>query len=446
MIDAIRVPPHNVEAEQSVLGGIMLEPRALEVAAALLTEDDFYQRDHRIIWRAICELDAKGKPFDAVTLGEWFAQHRDAAGIDASYVIELANATPSSARVKAYAQIVREKSIRRLLISAATEAAANAFTSRDTAQEILDTVVGELMRLQRNDTSNEFTMTQANALAYARVADASVNGIGHRAVTTGFTDVDGSVGGFFPGDLVIVGGRPGMGKTALMMSSTRRGAASGAPTGVISGEMSAEQFGSRAQSGESGIEGTKFRTGRLADEEWPRLSSAIARLNALPIFILDRSAPSIADVRRVAERWKKQHGIRTLWIDYLQRITAKGEKRSDVVSAVAAGFKEIARDLDITVIALAQVKREVEGRGNKRPRMADLSDSGEIEKEADSVFFLYRDEYYHADSKAKGTAELILDKNRHGPNGTVRLSWNERSMQFDNHCDDSGEAYGEHRA
>lgn len=431
MTDAVlRVPPNSIEAEQSVLGGLMLDPEAWDRVASRLDAADFYRRDHQLIFRAIGELSAKGRPCDAVTLGDWFESQGIAELVGgARYCIELANATPSAANVMAYVDIVRQKAMRRRLIDGCTKVIEQAWGSDGTAEELVDSAVGGLMRMQRGSRNAEWTAGQAVRMAWDHIVAARDAG-GMVGVPTGLTSLDRNFGGLHPGDLYVIGARPAMGKTALLLGMTRHAAGEGLPVGLVSGEQPAEQVGQRLMALRSNVPAERMRSMRFEDDDWARLSESVGAQRDLPIWILDRAAPSIVEVARIARRWKREHGIRALYVDYLQRLTGAGEKRWEQVAEVARGLKNIARDLAIPVIALAQVVRGVEERKDKRPHMSDLCDSSEIEKEADQIATLYRDDYYHENSEHKGEAEIVIVKNRHGPTCFCRVAWVEQTMRF----------------
>lgn len=434
--EGLRIPPHSIESEQSVLGGLMLKPSALESVAAALSENDFYRRDHRIIWRAIVDLDGKGQPFDAVTLGEWFQTQRMADLVGgASYIIELANTTPSAANILAYAKIVRGKAMLRALVDAGTELASDAFNAED-GQGLLDAAIGRLMAMQRAETRCEYTLKQAASIAWREAAAAYERKGALAGITTGLTDLDEQLGGLHPGDLIVVGARPSMGKTAMLFGMSFAAAEKGFANGIISGEQPANQLGARMLSAASRVPGNSFRTGRFHEEEWPRLTHGIERLAALPIWILDRGSPSIAEIQRVSRRWKQQHGIKALYVDYIQRISGSGDRRHEVIGETCRGLKSLARDLEIPIVALSQVNREVEKRKPPIPRMGDLSDSSEIEKEADVVITIYREDYYNPDTNKRGVAQLTVDKNRHGPTGFIEVLWRAETMTFENYADE----------
>lgn len=427
----LRVPPHSTDAEQAVLGGIMLDPKALERALAVITENDFYRKDHRLIFRAICELDAKNQPYDAVTLGEWFEANHLAEVVGGSaYVVQLANNTPGASNIAAHARIVREKSMLRQMIELGNSLVGEGFAPEGRApQEILDEKILRLMALQRLDDQTEFTGKQAAKKAYDAMVEAHTYGGARNTVPSGLSDLDKPLGGFHPGDLIVVGARAAMGKTAFLANAALFAAKKGHAVGIISGEQPAEQMAARMMALSGNVAATKFRTGQFEEHEWPRVSDAFATLAKARIWFLDRSSPSVAEVQRVARRWKQQHAIEALYIDYLQRLEAPGERRWESVGAAAKGLKNLARDLSIPVVVLAQVSRQVEQRTNHKPRMGDLSDSSEIEKEADQVLMLYREGYYD-DEAEQGIAEIIVEKNRHGATGAIKVSWHGETMRF----------------
>ena len=429
----VGVPPHSLDAEQAVLGGLMLSPDALDKIAGWLKTEDFYRPDHRVIFAAICDLAERGQPCDAVTMGDVFASNGQAAKVGgADYLTKLAMATPSAANIVAYAKIVREKSQRRKLIDTCTQVIAGVYDSEDEAPALVDAAIGGMMRLQRTDRGAESTIKQAVQQAWDSACEAHAAGGVLTGLSTGLRSLDDHFGGFHPSDLTVIGGRPSMGKTAMLFGMAAHACLAEAPVGIVSAEMSTQQLGLRMLSARSRVSGINIRKARVSDAEWPRLSSAVAELSKLRAWILDRPSPHIAEVMRLARQWKRQHGIQALYVDYLQRLVGRGERRYEQVSDVCVGLKNIARELNIPVIALGQVKREVELRNDKRPGMADFCDSGEIEKEADNILTIYRDEYYDRQSRDAGTAEIIICKSRHGPQAVCRLAWLGESTQF---CD-----------
>lgn len=438
-VEMLRVPPQSVEAERYVLGALLVEPRAL--ARITLDESDFYRRDHQIIFRAICDLDAAGKPFDLVGVGEWI----ESQGLDrdigkGAYLIELAN-QPTAANVRAHAQIVREKAILRRVIEVGTEAVNAGFQPEGrSADEILDAAVRELMALAKSETAHEFTLQQAAKLAMDDAHQAYEAGGRLRGITTGFPRVDARLGGFHDGDLIILGARPSMGKTALMVNMALAAASAGHSVGMVSGEQSAMQIGQRSIALEARVPAERMRNGQFEDEDWPRLTESMRRIIERKVRLTDRSAPTLDEIVRTARRWRQENDIGILFVDYLQRIRVpRSESRIEEVAEVSRGLKTLARDLGIPVVALAQVKAEVDKRPDKRPGLGDVANSDEATREADQIGFLYRDEVYHDDTPDAGVAELNIEKNRHGPTGQFRLAFHAETMMFA----DMGRASGE---
>lgn len=423
---ALRQPPYDAAAEASVLGGLMLASHRIEEVAERLSESDFFASKNSAVYRAILHLSGKGSPIDPVTMADWFHDN----GIDhADYVIELANTTPSAANILAYADIVRRKSVLRQLIDIATTAASDAYTGKDDG--LVDATIGELMALQKSEARHEFTLKQAMTQAYKAAQEAKERGGAVVGIPSGIDRIDHLLGGWHNSDLIICGARPAMGKTAMLLNFA---IASGVPCGIISAEQPAQQVGARVMSIESGVDALKLRNGNIEADELGQLANAVARLVEKPCMVYDRSAPTIANVTRVARKWRHTHGIEILFVDYVQRIdgTDRREKRHERVGEVVRGLKDIARDLDIPVVALCQVGRHVDKQADKRPQMGDMSDSSEIEKEADQILTLYRDEAYDENSPDKGIAEISVEKNRHGPTGLVRCAWIAPSMRFRN--------------
>lgn len=425
-----RIPPQAIDAEQAVIGGLMILPDAVNRIGSL-TEADFYRRDHRLIFRAILALADEGKPFDAVTLGEWFETKGQADQVSMSYLIDIASNTPSAANVGAYAAIVAEKSLARRLIEAGTELANAGFAGDAKPEEVLDAAVRSLMALVQQNQACEFTLKQAVTLAFHDTREAYEAEGRLRGITTGYPRIDARLGGWHDGDLIFIGARPSMGKTALMVNLALNAAAAGHSVGVISGEQSAMQLGQRSIAVESRVPAEVMRNGRLDEEHWPRMNQAIMKLVGRNVRILDRSAPTLDEIARTARRWKQEHGLEVLFVDYLQRIRFKGaESRIEEVSEVARGLKTLARDLGVPVVCLAQVKAEVDKRNDCRPGLGDIANSDEATREADLIGFLYRDEVYKDETPDKGIAELNFEKNRHGPTGQFRLHFNAETMMF----------------
>lgn len=424
----IRVPPHSIDAEQSVLGGLMIAPDALDKVADRIAESDFYRKDHRLIWRAIMELSARGQPCDAVTLGDWF----DSNGLGdmmggAGYCVELANTIPSAANIIAYAQIVREKSVMRQVIDQATQLVESAYAGQSNGVELLDRGITELMALQKVEARSEYTLRQAMTLAFAEAERARELGGRIPGIASGLVDLDRILGGWHDSDLIVIGARPAQGKTAVLLNFATSCAL---PSGIISAEQPAQQIGARVMSIKSLVPAERMRNGRFEPQDLRKLENAVGKLCERTCMIYDRSSPTIADVSRMARKWKQQNGIRVLFVDYVQRIeaaqTRQSANKAEKVGEVVRGLKNLARDLEIPVIALAQVGRQADGR---QPGMGDLSDSSEIEKEADQILTLFRPGT--ADDNADDSEAIIsVEKNRHGPCGEIKTVWVPETMRF----------------
>jgi replicative DNA helicase len=428
----LRVPPSAVDAEQSVLGGLMMVPDRIDAVSAKLAEDDFYRRDHRMIYRSMIELARRGTPCDAITLGEWFVRN-GIEMIEPAYLLDLVNNTPSAANIEAYAAIVREKSVRRRVIDVATQMVENAFGAEQDATALVDGGIAQLMGMQHVEKSTEYTLRQALTIAYDAADAAKARGGKIPGIPTGLTELDDVLGGLHKSDLIIIGARPSMGKTALLLNMAL---GDSGDAGLISTEQPVVQIGSRILAIQGNVNASRLRNGSHDDEDLARLFNATAALldpeNPRELMICDQAGMTIGELQRIARRWKQKHGIQRLLVDYLQRVKGNDPRASriDQVGEVAIGLKDIARELDIPVVALAQVNREVEKRADKRPNMGDLANSSEIEKEADQVLMLYRDEIYNKDTPDKGIAEISVEKNRHGPTGFVRAAWQAETMRF----------------
>jgi len=430
----LRVPPHNADAEAQVLGSMLFDPNCIETVSTMLRTEDFYQREHREIFDAVMRQSGKGQPTDAVTLGDLLPEHRNR-------LIDLANNAYSSANVKGYAGMVRDKAMRRSLIEFGTRLAGDAFgNDSDTPNLIADTI-GALMRMQKTEAKAEYTLRDAMSLAYKAAEDARKLGGAIPGIPSGLTKLDRLLGGWHDGDLTVLAARPSMGKTAMLV---KLALACGVPCGIVSAEQPAIQIGARAMAARSHVDASKFRNGAFDDEDTGRLLRAVSDLVEHPCMIYDRSSPSIADVVRMARKWRQNEGIRCLFVDYVQRIEAsnsdKRTPKTERVGEVVRGLKSLARDLEIPVVALAQVNRKVEERADKRPAMGDMADSSEIEKEADQILTLYREAvYFDADGVNERNkpvrpyvAEINVEKNRHGPCGYVECIWVPESMRFEN--------------
>ena len=444
-VDALRVPPHSIDAEQAVLGGLMLSPEAWDRVADRLNEDDFYRKDHRLIFRAITELSNKSMPCDAVTLGEWFeSQGLSELVGGTAYVLQLANTTPSAANITAYCDIVREKSVLRQLIDAGTEIVGDGFAPDGrSVQEILEAAEQRVFHIaeagargRQGFVSMRSAVKEAFQILHQRFENkGSVTGI-----PTGFTDLDEMTAGLQPSDLIIVAARPAMGKTAFSLNMAENAAMrTKKAVAVFSMEMSASQLAFRLISSVGRINQQHLRNGDIQEEEWPRVTSAITLLSEAKIFIDDTPALSPSELRARCRRLKREHDLGLIVIDYLQLMQVPGnrENRATEISEISRNLKALAKELHVPVIALSQLNRSLEQRADKRPVMADLRESGAIEQDADVIMFIYRDEYYNQDSPDKGLAEIIIGKQRSGPTGSVKLTFLGQYTKFENYASDN---------
>ena len=440
-IEALRVPPHSIDAEQAVLGGLLLAPDALDQVADRLGAEDFYRRDHRLIWRAVNELANKGMPCDAVTLGDWFESNGLAEMVGgAGYLIELANSTPSAANIAAYAEIVREKSVLRQLIDAGTSITEDGYRPEGkSVHEVLESAEQRVFHIAESGArgkKDSVSMREAVKDAFKLLTERYQNRGQLTGVSTGFTDLDELTSGLQPSDLIIVAARPSMGKTAFALNIAET-AALGSKKAVVvfSMEMSSSQLAFRLISSVGRIHQQHLRNGTLEEEDWPRVSNAIALLSDAKIFIDDTPSLSPVELRSRARRLHREHGgLGLIVIDYLQLMQVPGntENRATEISEISRSLKGLAKELNVPVIALSQLNRSLEQRADKRPMMSDLRESGAIEQDADVIMFIYRDEYYNQDSSDKGVAEIIIGKHRHGPTGTVKLAFHGKYTRFDN--------------
>ncbi len=441
-IDSLRVPPNSAEAEQAVLGGLLLVPESWDRVADRLVERDFYRRDHQMIFRAIGELQDKSMPPDAVTLGEWFETQGIAELVGGSrYILELANTTPSAANITAYADIVREKSVLRQLIDAGSEITGDAFQPEGrSTQEILEKAEQSVFRIAEAGARGRqgfVPMRSAVKEAFQQLQQRYETRGSITGLPTGFTDFDELTAGLQPSDLIILAARPSMGKTALALNMAEYAALkTKKAVAVFSMEMSASQLAFRLISSLGRINQQHLRTGDLQDEEWPRVTSAITLLSEAKIFIDDTPALSPVELRSRARRLKREHDLGLIVIDYLQLMAVPGnqENRATEISEISRGLKALAKELNVPVIALSQLNRSLEQRADKRPMMSDLRESGAIEQDADVIVFIYRDDYYNKESTEKGVAEIIIGKQRNGPTGSVKLTFLGQYTKFENHA------------
>lgn len=439
-LDLLKRPPHSTEAEQAVLGGLMLDNQVWDKISTRLCEEDFYRTEHRILFRAILDLVRKEQPFDVITLLDTLKNfdELDEAGGE-TYLFELANNTPSVANVAAYADIVREKSVQRQLIAVASEIADTAYNpvGRDLT-ELLDLAETRVFAIAEQTASSGGPESIKTILVKAvEKIDALYNsGESITGLATGLSDLDEMTSGLQPADLVIVAGRPSMGKTTLVMNMAENAAIQEKKTVLVfSMEMPADSLAMRMMSSLGRIDQHRIRTGKLEEEDWPRVTSAVHMLSEAPLYIDDTPALSPTEMRARARRLAKEHGqLGLIVVDYLQLMKVAGfkaENRTAEISEISRSLKALAKELNVPVIALSQLNRGLEQRQDKRPVMSDLRESGAIEQDADLICFIYRDEVYNEDSPDKGVAEIIVAKQRNGPIGKVRVAFLGKYTRFE---------------
>lgn len=443
-LDSLRVPPHSIEAEQSVLGGLLLDNAAWDRIADFIGEEDFYRFDHRLIFQAIVKLINSSRPADVITVFDFLnaaGKADDAGGL--TYLNALAQNTPSAANIRRYAEIVRDRGVLRKLITAADEIAGQALNPQgkevkqmlDEAEAKIFAIAEEGARGAQGFQAIQPLLTQVVERIdelYNRDHTSDITG-----VPTGFVDLDRMTSGLQPGDLIIVAGRPSMGKTAFSINIGENVAIdSGLPVAVFSMEMGGAQLAMRMLGSVGKLDQHRLRTGRLIDEDWPRLTYAIQKMNEAQFYIDETPALSSIELRARSRRLSRQCGkLGLIIIDYLQLMAGNsgGENRATEISEISRSMKGLAKELGCPVIALSQLNRSLEQRPNKRPVMSDLRESGAIEQDADVILFIYRDQVYNPDSPDKGTAEIIIGKQRNGPIGSVRLSFLGEYTKFDNY-------------
>ncbi len=438
--DPLKRPPHSAEAEQSIIGGLMLDNQAWDKVNLKVCEADFYRTEHRILYRAIIALAKKNQPFDVVTLLDTLKSNNDLddAGGEA-YLFELANNTPSVANVTAYADIVREKSVQRQLISIASEIADSAYNPAGReVPELLDFAESKVFAIAEQTAADGGPEIIKSILVRAveKIDALYHSGESITGLATGLSDLDELTSGLQPSDLVIVAGRPSMGKTTLVMNIAEHAAIKACkPVLVFSMEMPGDSLAMRMMSSLGRIDQHRIRTGKLDDDDWPRVTSAVHMLSEAPLFIDDTAALSPAEMRARARRLMKEHGqLGLIVVDYLQLMKVPGFKadnRTAEISEISRSLKALAKELSVPVVALSQLNRSLEQRQDKRPLMSDLRESGAIEQDADLICFIYRDEVYNEDSPDKGTAEIIVAKQRNGPIGKVRVAFLGKYTRFE---------------
>lgn len=449
-LEFLKLPPHSVEAEQSVLGGLLLENEAWDRIADLVGMEDFYRHDHRLIYEHISRLVEHNKPADMVTVAESLqntAQLDSVGGI--AYLGALAQNIPSAANIRRYAEIVRERAVMRRLVDVGSKIADSAFNpqGRDAAT-LLDEAEAKIFEIKEHGARSDqgfIDIKSVLPLVVERLDKLSTldDPTGITGVPTGFTDLDNMTSGMQPGELIIIAGRPSMGKTAFALNIAEHVALhADLAVAVFSLEMPSTQLAMRLIGSVGRIDQHKMRTGQLEDDDWERLTYALGKLNDAPIHIDETGGINAMELRARARRLKRQcetiegKKLGLVVVDYLQLMTSvrQTENRATEVSEISRSLKSLAKELEVPVIALSQVNRKIEDRTDKRPVMSDLRESGAIEQDADVILFLYRDEVYNKDTQFKGTAEVIVGKQRNGPIGSIRLTFLGANTRFENHA------------
>jgi replicative DNA helicase len=434
-IAALKLPPHSIEAEQSLIGGLLLDNTAWDRIGDAVSDADFYRDDHRRIFIHIRKLVEAGRPADVVTIYESIEKSNEVdqtGGL--AYLGEIANNTPSAANIRRYAEIVRERAVLRKLVVVGDEIASSALNpaGRDVKQ-LLDIAEQKVFEIGEAGNRNTQGFVSIRPLLgevvekvqelYDREDQSEITG-----TPTGFTDLDNMTSGLQPGDMVVIAGRPSMGKTAFALNIAEHiGVEVGLPVAIFSLEMSGPQLAMRFLSSVARIDQTRMRSAKLTDEDWDKMTVALGKLHDAPIFIDETGAINSTDLRARARRLHRQCGkLGLIVIDYLQLMSSnrEGENRATEISEVSRSIKSLAKELQVPILALSQLSRKVEERNDKRPLMSDLRESGAIEQDADIIMMMYRDEYYNKDKgDNKGVAEVIIGKHRNGPTGTVRLTF-----------------------
>jgi len=441
----LKVPPNSIESEQSVLGGVMLDNSAWDKIADLIVASDFYRKDHRIIFAGIAALAEDSRPCDVITVSEHLDNRGEleaAGGLE--YLATLANETPGAANCRAYAKILRERSTLRALITAGNEISGSAYTTEGrSASELVDEAERRVFEIAEKGARGKVGFEALKNILPAAVdridllhqSDGSITG-----VSTGYNKFDELTAGLQAGDLIIIAGRPSMGKTTLAVNIAENAAiGSKVPTAIFSMEMPSQQLAFRMISSLGRVDQTHLRTGNFPDEDWSRINTAVQLMSDAPIFIDDTPAMSPTEIRARARRLKREHGLGLIVIDYLQLMQVHGNKenRATEISEISRSLKALAKELEVPVIALSQLNRSVEQRPDKRPVMSDLRESGAIEQDADLIIFIYREEVYNQDTPRKGVADISIAKQRNGPIGEFPLTFVGRFTKFENWVPDT---------
>ena len=432
-----RVLPHSVEAEQSVIGSMIMSRDAIMAASEIITSEDFYQHQYGILFDAMLELYNEGKPVDLVTLQERLREKDVPPEISSlEFARDLLNAVPTSANVRHYAAIVQDKSMLRRMIKVTEEIANTCYLQKERTEDILEDTEKKIFDLVQRRSGGDFVPIKQVVLnALDKIEKASKNKGNVTGIPTGFIDLDYKTSGFQPSDLILIAARPSMGKTAFVLNVAQHMAfKEGQTVAIFSLEMSKEQLVNRLFSLESKVDAQLLRTGNLSDEDWAKLIEGAAVVGKSNLIIDDTPGISVGELRSKCRKFKLEQNLGIIIIDYLQLMTGskRAESRQQEISDISRNLKAIARELGVPVVALSQLSRAVEQRPDHRPMLSDLRESGAIEQDADVVMFLYRDDYYNKDTDKKNIAEVIIAKQRNGPIGTVELVWLPNYTKFAN--------------
>lgn len=431
-----KLPPQNLEAEQAVLGGMLIDNEAINRAFELVAAGDFYRDAHQKIFAAVLDLYNRNEPADLVTVTETLKGKNELEAVGgASYLAALVDGVPTAANVASYARIIREKSVLRQLISGATDIVSRGFEEQGDVEQFIDDAEKIIFEIAQRRVRQGFASVREivrdsfKAIETLYEKKALVTG-----VPTGFKDLDRLTSGFQPSDLIVIAGRPSMGKTAFALNIAERAAVeAGQVVAIFSLEMSKEQLVQRLLCARAEVDASKLRGGFLAESDWPKLTRAAGTLSEAPIFIDDSPGLNALEVRAKARRLQREHGLQLIVVDYMQLMRGIGriESREREISEISRSLKALAKELRVPVVALSQLNRGVESRTDKRPQLADLRESGAIEQDADVIAFIYRDEMYNPSSPDQGKAEVIVGKQRNGPTGRIMLSFRKHLTRFD---------------
>ncbi len=431
----MRSLPNNLEAEQSVLGSMIIDKNAIVRATESLKSDDFYRDSHKVIFSGIMELFQKDIPIDMITLIEHLksVEKLDSAG-GISYITEISNSVPSIANLNSYVKIVEEKAILRRLIRASNEIIEKTYSGQDVVENVIDFAQKKVFDIAEKRSTNDYEpISSVLERGFLEIERLFNNKGAITGIPTGFKDLDAKTSGFQKGDMVLIAARPSMGKTTFALNIAQQAALrAGKSVVIFSLEMSKEQLAYKLLCAEANVDMLKLRTGNLDDEDWENIARASGPLAAAKIYIDDTAGVSVMEMRAKCRRIKMEYGVDLIMIDYLQLMSGSGESRQQEVSEISRSIKALAKEMQCPVVALSQLSRAPEQRADHRPMLSDLRESGSIEQDADVVMFLYRDEYYNKETEEKNVAECIIAKQRNGPVGTVKMAWLGQYSKFGN--------------